>query len=306
MTDLQRYLVEEMVEEFQAGRLSRRELLRRVALITGSATLGASLLAGLTPVQPATASVTAQVTPSGTTVSPDDPDIEAGMVEYAAADGAVLIGYLARPRGDGQRPAVLQIHENRGLTEHHQDVSRRLAKQGYVSLAVDMLSRQGGTARFTDSAEATGALGQAAPEQLVSDLRAAVAYLQSLPYVRADRVGAMGFCWGGGMTWRLVTAEPALVAAVPFYGPNPPLDAVPSIRAAILAIYAGNDDRINAGIPELRAALDAAGKTYEIVIFPNTEHAFFNDTGPRYNAAAAAEAWTKTLEWFGRYLTASA
>ncbi|HLI26942.1 MAG TPA: dienelactone hydrolase family protein [Chloroflexota bacterium] len=305
MTDLQRYLVEEMVEEYRAGRLSRRELLRRVALITGSATVGAALLAGLGPVPPAAASVARQGAPTGVTVSPDDPDLEAGMIDYPG-DGVRLIGYLARPRAEGVRPAVLQIHENRGLTEHHRDVSRRLAKQGYVSLAVDLLSRQGGTARFTDSAEATGALGQAAPEQLVADLRAAVAYLQSLPYVRSTSVGVMGFCWGGGMTWRLVTAEPALVAAVPFYGPNPPLDAVPNIRAAILAIYAGNDDRINAGIPELRAALNAAGVTYEIVIFPNTEHAFFNDTGPRYAPEAAAEAWARTLAWFERYLAPGA
>lgn len=301
MSDLQRYLVEEMVEEYQAGRLSRRELLRRVALITGSAALGASLLAGLGPARPAAAGVARQAPTSGVTVSPDDPDLEAGMIDYPG-DGARLLGYLARPRAEGVRPAVLQIHENRGLTEHHQDVSRRLAKQGYVSLAVDMLSRQGGTASFADPAQATGALGQASPEQLVADLRAAVAYLQSLPYVRATSLGVMGFCWGGGMTWRLATAEPALAAAVPFYGPNPPLDAVPHIRAAVLAIYASNDDRINAGIPELRAALDAAGITYEIVIFPNTEHAFFNDTGARYNAAAAAEAWAKTLAWFERYL----
>jgi carboxymethylenebutenolidase len=301
MSDLQRYLVEEMVEEYQAGRISRRELLRRVALITGSATLGASLLAGVGPARPAAAGVVRQAPTSGVTVSPDDPDLEAGMIDYPG-DGVRLLGYLARPRAEGLRPAVLQIHENRGLTEHHQDVSRRLAKQGYVSLAVDMLSRQGGTASFADPAQATGALGQASPEQLVADLRAAVAYLQALPYVRASSIGVMGFCWGGGMTWRLATAEPALAAAVPFYGPNPPLDAVPNIRAAVLAIYASNDDRINAGIPELRAALDAAGITYEIVVFPNTEHAFFNDTGARYNAAAAAEAWAKTLAWFERYL----
>lgn len=305
MTDLQQYLVDEMIEEFQAGRLSRRALLRRVGLITGSAAVGAALV-GKLGAQPVAAAPTARPAgQAGGPVSPDDPELEVGMVQYPG-DGATLTGYLARPRAEGVRAAVLQIHENRGLTPHQEDVSRRLAKQGYVSLAVDLLSRQGGSSSFADDDARIGALGQAQPPQLVSDLRAGVAYLQSLPYVRGQGVGAIGFCFGGGLTWRLATAEPSLAAAVPFYGPNPPLDAVPNIQAAVLGIYAGNDERINAGIPDLRAALDAADKTYEIVIYPNADHAFFNDTGARYNPTAAADAWAKTLEWFGRYLAAPA
>src|SRR5262249_17526472 len=177
-----------------------------------------------------------------------------------------------------------------------------LAKQGYVGLAIDLLSRQGGTASFTDPAQIGGALGQQSPEQMVSDLSAGVAYLLGQSYVRPNGIGTMGHCFGGGLVWRLATTNPTLSAAVPFYGNNPPLDAVPNISAAILAIYAGNDQRVNAGIPEIEAALLAAGKTFEIVVYPGTDHAFFNDTGDRYNADAARDAWTRTVDWFGRYL----
>lgn len=299
MSDLQRYLVDEMVEEYREGRLSRREALRRVALISGSLTLGATLIG---QVLPAAAAPLARPTPQGGPMtSPTDPDLEVGMVQYPG-DGATLTGYLARPRAEGTRAAVLLMHENRGLTEHNQDVARRLAKAGYAALAVDLLSRQGGTASFSDQAQASAALGQASPVQNTDDLRAGVAYLQAQPYVRATSVGATGQCFGGGMIWRLATAEPTLAAAVPFYGPNPPLDAVPNIQAPVLGIYAGNDERINAGIPDLEAALIAAGKTFEMVIYPGVNHGFLNDTGAVYNAEAAGAAWTKTLEWFGRYL----
>ena len=301
MNDMQRYLVDEMVEEYQVGRITRRELLRRATLITGSAAIAATFLRDLGPAAAAAAPSPRPPMQDGVTVSPTDPDLELGPVEFPG-DGAALLGYLARPRGEGPWPAVLLIHENRGLTEHQNDVSRRLAKQGYAALAIDLLSRQGGSASFTDRAQATGMLGQTPPEQMVGDLNAAVAFLQGLPYVQSERIGAMGHCFGGGMTWRLATANPSLRAAVPYYGSNPPLDAVPNIQAAVLAIYASDDPRINAGIPDIERAMLAAGKTFEYVIYPGSSHAFFNDTGPNYNPDAAREAWARTLDWFGRYL----
>ena len=134
-------------------------------------------------------------------------------------------------------------------------------------------------------------------------LNGGVRYLQGLPSVRADRVGTMGFCFGGGMVWRLATQNPDLRAAVPFYGPNPPLDAVSGIRAAVLAFYGASDSFVNPGIAAMRVALDKAGVTYEMHIYPGAMHAFFNDTGERYNAAAAKDAWVRTLAWFNRWLS---
>ncbi|HZS02562.1 MAG TPA: dienelactone hydrolase family protein [Chloroflexota bacterium] len=300
MNDMQRYLVEEMVEAYEEGRLSRRELLRRVTLMTGSAVVASTFLAAARP-PAATAAPVAR--PAAQMTSPTDPDLEAGMVDYPG-QGATLRGYQARPKGDQVHAGIVLIHENRGLTPHQQDVARRLAKEGYVALAVDLLSREGGTAAFPDTAAAMGAQAQLPPEQMIGDLNSAVAYLQSLPYVRASSIGAMGHCFGGGMTWRLATVNPNLKAAVPFYGPAPPLDAVPNIQAAVLGIYAGDDPRIDAGIPDLVAALTAAGKTFEIEVYPGVQHAFFNDTGQSYNADAARAAWQRALGWFNTYLNA--
>ncbi|HXF82234.1 MAG TPA: dienelactone hydrolase family protein [bacterium] len=308
MSDLQRYIVEEWAEEFRAGRLPRRELLRRSALMAGSVTLALPLLHSLGVAASAEEVASAARGPaptiaqaSGVTVPPDDPALFAEMVSYASG-ATPVIAYLARPRGAGPFPAVVVIHENRGLLEHFKDVSRRLAKLGYVALAVDLASAEGGTAKFADPAEVTAVLGRTPPERMVEMLNAGLRYLQGLPIVQGDRLGAMGFCFGGGMTWRLATANPTLRAAVPFYGPNPPLADVPRIRAAVLAIYGERDTRINAGIPAMREALQRAGVTHEIVVYPDADHAFFNDTGPRYQATAARAAWQRTTAWFERYL----
>jgi len=304
MNDLQRYLVDEMVDNYQSGRISRRELLRRATLITGSAALATGLVSNLGPVA-AAAPATRPAGQSGVTVDPNDPAIQAGPVDYPG-DGATLRGYLSRPAGGDQpRAAVVVIHENQGLTNHQADITRRFAKEGYVALAVDLLSRQGGAASLPDAATRIGAIGQLDPAGMIADLNSAVGYVQGLPYVRATSVGAMGNCFGGGMTWRLATANASLKAAVPFYGPAPPLDSVANIQAAVLGIYAGEDPNIDAGIPDLVAALTAANKTFEIEIYPGVQHAFFNDTNAdRYNADAAQAAWRRALDWFGKYLSA--
>jgi carboxymethylenebutenolidase len=308
MTDMQRYVVEEWAEEFRAGRLARREFLRRMALMSGGVALTVPVLRGLgvaaTPAEIAAAAssgptIVAQA--AGVTVPPDDPALEAGMTSFPSGTGQVL-GYLARPKGGGPYPAVLIIHENRGLLDHFKDVARRLAKQGYVGFALDLLSPEGGTAKFTDLAQASAALAQTPPERHVETMNAAVRHLQGLPAVRPDRVGTMGFCFGGGMVWRLATANPDLRAAVPFYGPNPPLGDVPKIKAAVLALYGELDTRIDAGIPAIREAMEKARIVHDMVIYPDARHAFFNDTGQNYNEAAARAAWTRTLAWFEQYL----
>lgn len=306
--DLQRYILTEWTEEYKEGRMGRREFLRRVMLMSGGTALALPVLSGLgVPASAAEVSQAAASSPpavaqaSGVTVSPTDPAIQARDVSFPEG-GTKVLGYLAEPRTGTPTPGVLVIHENRGMLEHFKDVARRLAKVGYVALAVDLASPAGGTARFTDLAQVSALLGRTPEDQLVAMLNAGVAYLQGLSSVRRDRVGAMGYCFGGGMTWRLATANASLRAAVPYYGPNPPLQEVAKIKAAVLAIYGDQDRFINPGIPAIREALTRASVTHEIVVYPNANHAFFNDTGPLYNAAAAQQAWQRTLAWFERYL----
>ncbi len=308
MTDMQRYVVEEWAEEYKHGRLARREFLRRMALMSGGVALAVPVLRSLgvttTQVEIAEAAsgepiVVAQA--PGVTVPPDDPALEASMTSIPS--GAIqVIGYLARPKSGGPYPAVLIIHENRGLLDHFKDVARRLAKNGYVGFALDLLSPEGGTAKYGDLAQATTALAQTPPERHVVTMNAAVRHLQGLPYVRRDRIGTVGFCFGGGMVWCLATSNPDLRAAVPFYGPNPPLADVAKIKAAVLAIYGELDTRIDAGIPAIREAMQNAHIVFDIVIYPGAQHAFFNDTGQNYNADAAKAAWVRTLAWFDQYL----
>jgi carboxymethylenebutenolidase len=324
MNDFQNYLAEEFAEDCQQGRLSRRAAIKLIASVTGSLALANTILAKY--VAPAAASSTPEATastsatptpqptpagsptpsptaPPGVRVSADDPAIQVAMVEFPGTD-TVLSGYLARPKGDGPFPVVLVCHENRGLTEHIQDVTRRLGKAGYVALAVDLLSRQGGT-QVVGSEEVPGVLGQTPPEQFVRDFLSGWNYLKGLPYALADQVGMVGFCFGGGVTWRVATRMPELKAAVPFYGIHAPLEDVPDINAPVLAIYGELDQRINQGIPTIEEAMRQHNKVFEKVIYPNASHAFHNDTGSRYNPEAAQDAWARTLAWFETYLTAS-
>ncbi|HLB47239.1 MAG TPA: dienelactone hydrolase family protein [Anaerolineales bacterium] len=335
MNDFQRYLAEEFVEDYAEGRMTRREALKLIASVTGSFLLANTLLAACelppaqststtsptttpapdtaepaaTPTsQPVSTQSSATATPApasptvvgGGTVSPDDPAVIAGPVEFPG-EGATLVGYLARPNVEGAFPVVLVCHENRGLTNHIRDVTRRLAKAGYVALAVDLLSRQGGT-DVVGSSQVPGALGNTPPDQFVQDFVSGWQYLQTQPFAQADRVGMVGFCFGGGVTWRVATQMPELKAAVPFYGPSPSVSDVPNINAAVLAIYGELDTRINQGVPAIEAAMQQNNKVYEKVIYPNADHAFHNDTGSRYNAEAARDAWARVLAWFAKYL----
>ena len=310
MSDLQRYILEEWAEEYEEGHLNRREFLRRTVLMAGGAALALPILrslgvtASLDEVSAASAGPPPRLAQaSGVTVPPTDPALQsAGMVSFASG-GIAVQGYLSRPKGDGAFPAVIVIHENRGLLEHFKDVTRRLAKLGYAALAVDLASGDGGTEKHAgDLAQVTAILGRTPPERMVEFLNAGVRYLQGQAYVRRDRIGVTGYCFGGGMTWRLATANADLRAAAPYYGANPPLDDVPKIKAAILAIYGGLDERINAGIPAVREAMQKANVTHEIVVYPGAGHAFFNDTGGNYNATAARAAWERTVAWFEKYL----
>jgi carboxymethylenebutenolidase len=308
-TDFKGYLQSEFIEDFEEGLLTRRQALKLLAGVTGSVAIADVLIAGCTP--KAVASVlTDEVSSTPALASADagrtveagsGAAIIAGDLEFPG-ETATLTAYHARPTTEDRRPAVLVCHENRGLTEHIKDVTRRLASAGYVALAVDLLSRIGGTDSVSDPADVPGILGNTPPEQFVSDFVNAWHWLQAQDYVITEGVGMVGFCFGGGVTWRVAVGLPDVRAAVPFYGPHPDPSEVSAIQAAVLAIYAGNDQRINQGIPPIEEAMRAAGKTYEKVIYPGVEHAFHNDTGSRYNAEAATDAWARMLDWLNRYL----
>jgi carboxymethylenebutenolidase len=231
-------------------------------------------------------------------VPPDDPAL---AIDRPAVPGAgPLTGYRAHPRNGWKAPAVVVIHENRGLNAYVEDVARRLATAGFLAFAPDLLSRSGGTPADEDQArERIGALD---PAGVTADLRSIVAWLRKDPQA-AGRVGAVGFCWGGGMVNRLAVSEPGLDAGVVYYGMSPPLDQVAAIRARLLLHYAGLDDRINQGVPSYEAALKAARKDYTLYTYPGVQHAFHNDTNAaRYDAAAAKLSWERTVAFLGEAL----
>jgi carboxymethylenebutenolidase len=304
---LKRYLAEEMVEEYEEGRMTRRRMIQTVGRILGVTVVSPTLLASLGCANPESEVEEPEEAPvpesgtDGVTVQPDDPDIEVSEVQVPGEAGSIE-AYQALSSGGGTFAAILLIHENRGLTEHIRDVARRFAKVGYAGLAVDVLSRAGGTDQFADEAEVTTAISELDQEGVMSDLQSSITWLEEQSYTQEGRIGAIGWCWGGGQAWRLATEEPRLNAGAAFYGPNPPLEAVPNIQAAMLGIYGGEDARITDQEPELEEALAEAGKTYEMRIFDGANHAFFNDTGERFYPEAAEEAWLLTLDWFDQHL----
>ena len=320
----EKYLVEEFYDDYREGEISRRTFIRRVAFITGSmaATVAAMTMVGCQPIElpaetdampvPEAPTAAAQEEPASNELVPvegaqspfsvpeGDPALIANDVTFPSGSDEI-IGYLARPVADGVYPAILVCHENRGLNPHTRDVARRFAKEGYVALALDLLAREGGTATH-DRDEVPGLLTGAGAERHVGDFLAGADYLKTLDYVDAERFGMTGYCFGGGITWRVATAMPDLKAAAPFYGPAPDLDQVPNIQAAVLGVYAEQDERINAGIDALDKALAAAGTTYQMNVYPGVNHAFHNDTGGRYVEEQATQAWQDTLAWFAEHV----
>ncbi|HEY6594535.1 MAG TPA: dienelactone hydrolase family protein [Asanoa sp.] len=215
-------------------------------------------------------------------------------ITFAGPRVPLLAAWAAavKPRG-----GVLVIHENRGLNEHIRTVAGRLAASGYSALALDLLSEEGGTGAFPGEAEVAAALASIPPERFVADMKASVTELKRR--VSEKKLTASGFCFGGGMVWRrLASNEPRLAAAAPFYGPFPEGGNLQGSRAAVLGVYGGLDSRVNATRPAAKAALEAAGLRFELLTFTEADHAFFNDTGARFNPHAATEAWRRTLNWF--------
>jgi carboxymethylenebutenolidase len=312
---LRDYIVEEVALDCEAGLLSRREALRRLGLLGVTATAATALLAacgddGSSTSAPATIAGAATPSSASTAASSSPPassaegasgTAEGEEIRFSGPNGE-LIGVVAE--ADSPRGAVLVIHENRGLTPHIRSIPPRLAADGYTTLAVDLLSEEGGTASLPTEGDATAALGNAPPERMIADLRAGLDELgRRAP---SAKLATIGFCFGGGMTWQLLAAgEPRLAAAVPFYGPFPSRASLAgSPNAAVLGVYAGLDDRVNGTKDAAEAALTEAGLTHELRVFDGVDHAFFNDTGPRYDADAAAQAYQAMLDWFGQHLAA--
>ncbi len=241
--------------------------------------------------------------PGDPAVHVPESDVDARTVRIPAAAGEQE-AYVARPRGDrGPIPAVVLIHENKGLVPYITDTARRLAAAGYVAVAPDLLSRRGGTGAFATQEEVVAALATIDGADVVADVRAAVGWAAEREDVRADRIGILGFCYGGGVAWRTLTQEPRLAVGVPFYGPIPDTDAVAGICAPVLAVYGETDQRITSMLPSIRAAMEQHGKTFEPVVLQGAGHAFHNDTNPdRYHPEAAREAWRAALGWLDRWL----
>jgi carboxymethylenebutenolidase len=292
MTEIQRYLAEEVAEDLADGIISRREAVRRLGLlgVTGAAASGllASFASGTAVAEPATQDH--QRGSSETSWAP----VARESITFAGPRVPLMAAWApaAKPRG-----GVLVIHENRGLTEHIRTVAGRFAASGYSALALDLLSEEGGTGSFPGEAEVAAALSRIPPERFVEDMKGSLTELKRR--VRGKQLFAIGFCFGGNMIWRLLTSnEPRLTAAAPFYGPFPEGATFDGSRAAVLGVYGGLDARVNATRPAAKAALEADRRKFELLTFSEADHAFFNDTGARFNPHAATEVWRRTLNWF--------
>src|SRR4051794_18412489 len=295
MTELQRYLAEEIAEDHAEGILTRREAVRRLGLMGLSASAASALLARFATDAPAAPA--ARRHPRGGTVTEWAP-VATEAITFQGRNGTLLAAWApaARPRG-----GVLVMHENRGLTDHIKNVAGRYAAGGYSALALDLLSEEGGTDALPDDAARQAALAAAPPERFDTDMQDAVGELRRrLP---RRRLGALGFCFGGAMVWRLLAAgEERLAAAAPYYGPFPEGGDLRGARAAVLAVYGGLDARVNATRDAAIAALVAARLPHEVASFTEANHAFFNDTGQNFNPPAAEEAYRRTFAWFDRFL----
>jgi carboxymethylenebutenolidase len=227
-------------------------------------------------------------------VSEDDPRLHVENIKYPGATGGVQV-HFARPKGEEKLPGVVIIHENRGLNPHTKDVARRVAVEGFLAVAPNALSPFGGTPDDVD--EARTLMRELDSEENLKNFVAAVEYLKTHPQ-STGKVGVTGFCWGGGVTNQVTVNSPDVQAAVPFYGRQPATEDVPKITASMLIHYAGDDERINAGIPEFEKALKKASIDYTIYIYEGAKHAFFNDTGTRYHEKASKLAWKRTIAFF--------
>ncbi|SEP95098.1 carboxymethylenebutenolidase [Pseudomonas sp. NFACC02] len=280
----------ELYDFYVHGKINRREFLDRAAVFALGGLTATAILSSLSP----NYALAEQVEFT-------DPDIVAEYISYPSPKGHGQVrGYLVRPAKAGAKvPAVLVVHENRGLNPYIEDVARRVAKAGFIALAPDGLSSVGGYPGNDDKGRELQQ--KVDPEKLMNDFFAGIEWLMAHP-ASTGKVGITGFCYGGGVANAAAVAYPELAAAVPFYGRQPKAEDVARIKAPLLLHYAELDKPITDGWPAYEQALKAAGKTYQAYIYPGMNHGFHNDSTPRYDDAAARLAWGRTLEWFRKYL----
>jgi carboxymethylenebutenolidase len=280
----------DLYDEYTHAPLDRRVFLARLVQLTGS-TAAAMALVPLLEANQARAAL----------VSPEDARLETSRIAYPGATGDIK-AYMARPKGASRGPCVIVIHENRGLNAHIEDVTRRAALEGFLAVAPDLLSPVGGTPANEDTAR--DMISKLDGPQTVQNLIAAIAFLETHAHGNG-KVGAVGFCWGGGMVGALAVEAPDLDAGVVYYGRQPSAADVGKIKAPLLLHYAGLDARINEGIPAFEAALKKASKPYTLYIYEGANHAFNNDTSEaRYHKQAAEEAWSRTIVFLKKHLPA--
>jgi carboxymethylenebutenolidase len=280
----------DLFDQYVHGGIQRGDFLRLAAKYAVAGVTAETLLNALSP-KFAEAAQTQE----------NDPRIKVSRVEYASPTGyGTIRAYLARPaNASGKLPAVLVVHENRGLNPHIEDIARRLAVDNFIAFAPDALTPLGGYPGDEDKAR--DLFAKLDQKKTQNDFLAAAAYLKTIPGGNG-KVGVVGFCYGGGIANFLATRIPDLAAAVPFYGAQPTAEEASHIKAPLLIHYAGNDTRIDAGWPAYETALKAAHVRYQEYTYPNVEHGFNNDTTPRYDAAAAKLAWDRTIAFFNANL----
>ncbi|WP_312758529.1 YghX family hydrolase [Pantoea brenneri] len=280
----------ELYDYYAHGRISKREFIAMAGKLAIGGMTGATLLGMLSPNYAL-----------ATQVEFTDPDIKPEYIHYPSPQGhGEVRGYLVKPANPkGKPPAVVVVHENRGLNPYIEDVARRVAKAGYIALAPDGLSSVGGYPGNDEEGRALQA--KVDPARLMNDFFAALTFLIEHPEA-SGKVGITGFCYGGGVANAAAVAFPELACAVPFYGRQPKAEDVPRIQAPLLLHYAALDNNINAGWPAYEAALKQHNKIYQAHLYPGVNHGFHNDSTPRYDKPAAELAWQRTLAWFEKYL----
>ncbi|HEX4835318.1 MAG TPA: dienelactone hydrolase family protein [bacterium] len=299
------------------ARLGRREFLRRLSLAGAGTGAGLALFPGLVGAPGVIRALAAPATgpvlpgsppdkqdPRGITVRPDDPAISASPVEYSGRI-TPLLGYLSLPASPEVYPGILVLHDVPGMTEHVRDATRRLAKAGYVALAVDLLSRMGGAAKVGDAAAISTALSTITAPQYLQDMNSSVSYLEARPLAAKSRIGVLGFGLGGSLAWLLLSQNPDLKAGVIFSGGVPSATMVPRITAAVLAIFGEAEERDTKEISDFDAAMKKTGRAWAYKVESKAGRGFFDDTRDRYVPDAAKDAWRLTLDWYATHLSAS-
>lgn len=283
--------IKQVVEEYRVEKLSRRELFTRLIALTGTYATAQLFLerSGLAQ------TVVSQVESNKANVDSATVDYMNGQIK--------LTGYLSQPKKKGKYPAILVIHENRGLNDHTRDVARRFAAEGFVALAVDALSRKGGTASMDTPEKVREAFAAIPVADVMSDLNAGLAFLNSHKNVKKNKLASIGFCWGGARSFLLATEDNKLAAAVVFYGTAPTDEQLAKVHCPVFGVYGETDERITSKVPEVDATMKKLKKPYEYKIYKGAQHAFFNDTNQqRYNAEAAKDAWVQTLAFLRKNL----